>query len=97
MLNEIKDVGASVWISASAGTGKTKSLIDRVIALLLNRVDPAKILCLTYTKAAATEMLNRLSAKAQSFSLMSDTELTDALSELGFDKSYLQKRCMKKV
>ena len=67
MLNEIKDVDSSVWISASAGTGKTKSLIDRVIALLLNRADPAKILCLTYTKAAATEMLNRLSAKAQSF------------------------------
>lgn len=90
MLNEIKDVDSSVWISASAGTGKTKSLIDRVIALLLNRVDPAKILCLTYTKAAATEMLNRLSAKAQSFLLMSDTELTDALSELEFDKSYLK-------
>ena len=46
MLDEIKDVGASVWISASAGTGKTKSLIDRILALLLNGATPSKILCL---------------------------------------------------
>ena len=43
----------SVWVEASAGTGKTKVLSDRVLRLLLKCVNPAKILCLTYTKAAA--------------------------------------------
>ena len=43
----------SVWVEASAGTGKTKVLSDRVLRLLLNGVAPSKILCLTYTKAAA--------------------------------------------
>ena len=57
----------SVWVSASAGTGKTKVLTDRVLRLLLPREDgrpgtPAhKILCLTFTKAAASEMALRLS------------------------------------
>ncbi|MBR1734591.1 MAG: UvrD-helicase domain-containing protein [Alphaproteobacteria bacterium] len=90
MIDEIKDVNASVWISASAGTGKTKSLIDRILALLLNKADPAKILCLTYTKAAATEMLNRLSDKIQQFSQMPDTLLIQELKHLGFDETYLQ-------
>ena len=47
----------SVWVEASAGTGKTKVLSDRVLRLLLNGVSPSRILCLTYTKAAAVEML----------------------------------------
>lgn len=42
MLEEIKDIEASIWISASAGTGKTKSLVDRILALLLNGVAPKK-------------------------------------------------------
>ena len=54
------DAGASVWVAASAGTGKTKVLTDRVLALLLGGSDPARILCLTFTKAAAAEMANRL-------------------------------------
>ena len=40
---------ASVWVSASAGTGKTKVLTDRVTLLLLDRVLPQRILCLTFT------------------------------------------------
>ncbi|MEC7668276.1 MAG: UvrD-helicase domain-containing protein, partial [Pseudomonadota bacterium] len=50
----------SVWLSANAGSGKTRVLIDRVARLLLQGVAPENILCLTYTKAAATEMQNRL-------------------------------------
>ena len=46
----------SVWVSASAGTGKTKVLVDRVLRLLLQYGNPDKILCLTFTKAAAAEM-----------------------------------------
>ena len=53
----------SVWVEASAGTGKTKVLSDRVLRLLLKGVLPAKILCLTYTKAAAVEMSSRIAEK----------------------------------
>ncbi|NIA68001.1 double-strand break repair helicase AddA [Pelagibius litoralis] len=55
------DPGASVWVSASAGSGKTKVLVDRVLSLLLTGSEPGKVLCLTFTKAAAAEMANRLS------------------------------------
>jgi len=50
----------SVWVSASAGTGKTRVLIDRLLRLMLDGTDPARILCLTFTRAAAAEMANRL-------------------------------------
>lgn len=50
----------SAWVSASAGSGKTKVLIDRMVRLLLEGVAPEKILCLTYTRAAASEMRQRL-------------------------------------
>ena len=51
----------SVWVSANAGTGKTGVLVDRISRLLLAKVEPERILCLTFTKAAAAEMSNRLS------------------------------------
>ena len=50
----------SVWVAASAGSGKTKVLTDRVLSLMLNGTDPGRILCLTFTRAAAAEMANRL-------------------------------------
>lgn len=86
MLEEVKDIKASLWISASAGTGKTKSLIDRILALLLNGVEPSKILCLTYTNAAAAEMLTRLAQYFHSFQRKSDQDLKDELEKLGFYK-----------
>src|SRR5262245_35117651 len=52
--------GASAWVSASAGTGKTAVLVKRVLRLLLEGFAPESILCLTYTKTAAAEMQNRL-------------------------------------
>ena len=52
--------GSSTWLSANAGSGKTRVLTDRVARLLLEGVLPQHILCLTYTKAAASEMQNRL-------------------------------------
>jgi ATP-dependent helicase/nuclease subunit A len=54
------DPGASAWVSASAGTGKTEVLVKRVLRLLLDGSSPESILCLTYTKTAAAEMQNRL-------------------------------------
>ena len=50
------DPAASTWLSANAGSGKTRVLTDRVARLLLAGTDPAHVLCLTYTKAAAAEM-----------------------------------------
>src|SRR5471032_1491267 len=53
----------SAWVVANAGTGKTKVLTDRVTRLLLAEVKPERILCLTFTKAAAAEMRNRLASQ----------------------------------
>src|SRR5438874_13826893 len=53
----------SVWVAASAGTGKTKVLTDRLLALMLGGTDPAHLLCLTFTRAAAAEMANRINQR----------------------------------
>lgn len=54
------DPGASAFVTANAGSGKTKTLIDRVARLLLAGAEPEAVLCVTYTKAAAAEMQRRL-------------------------------------
>ncbi|HSF96127.1 MAG TPA: double-strand break repair helicase AddA [Thermohalobaculum sp.] len=54
------DPGVSAWVGANAGSGKTRVLTQRVARLLLQGAEPGRILCLTYTKAAAAEMQNRL-------------------------------------
>ncbi len=78
----------SAWVTANAGSGKTKVLIDRVARLLLGGEkdetppDPAKILCLTYTRAAAANMQNKLFARLGGWALMEDSALRDALREL---------------
>ena len=54
--NTAADPARSTWLSANAGSGKTRVLTDRVARLLLHGTNPQSILCLTYTKAAATEM-----------------------------------------
>lgn len=56
------DPAASAWVAASAGSGKTRVLTDRLLRLLLVGARPEGLLCLTYTKAAAAEMANRLNA-----------------------------------
>ncbi|WP_425092355.1 double-strand break repair helicase AddA [Tropicimonas sp. S265A] len=77
------DPGSSVWLSANAGSGKTKVLTDRVARHLLRGVDPERILCLTYTKAAASEMQNRLFARLGGWAMLPDPALRDALHALG--------------
>ncbi len=57
---QASDPDASAWVVANAGSGKTHVLTQRVLRLLLAGADPASILCLTYTKAAASEMANRI-------------------------------------
>ena len=77
----------STWLSANAGSGKTRVLTDRVARLLLEQVDPQNILCLTYTKAAAAEMQNRLFKRLGAWAMMPDTALRADLTTLGFDKT----------
>ncbi|WP_316355188.1 UvrD-helicase domain-containing protein [Candidatus Trichorickettsia mobilis] len=65
----------SVWVSASAGTGKTKILTDRVLRLLISGVPPQKILCLTFTNAAAGEMQHRIYNKLEAWTKADDNQL----------------------
>ncbi|MCH2094040.1 MAG: double-strand break repair helicase AddA [Rhodobacteraceae bacterium] len=73
----------STWLSANAGSGKTRVLTDRVARLLLDGVEPQNILCLTYTKAAATEMQNRLFKRLGGWAMLADQPLRDELLRLG--------------
>lgn len=83
------DPTASTWVSANAGSGKTRVLTDRVARLLLGGTDPQKILCLTYTKAAAAEMQNRLFERLGKWAMMPEPALRQALEELGEEPSAL--------
>ena len=76
------DAQVSVWVDASAGTGKTTVLTNRVLSLLLNGTPPARILCLTFTKAAAAEMANRVAAQLQQWAAMPDDKLHESLLAL---------------
>ncbi|MEH7829300.1 double-strand break repair helicase AddA [Gemmobacter denitrificans] len=73
----------STWLAANAGSGKTRVLTDRVARLLLAGVEPARILCLTYTKAAATEMQNRLFRRLGEWAMKPEADLRKALVDLG--------------
>ena len=73
---------ASVWVTASAGSGKTKVLTDRVLALLLAGTSPQRILCLTFTKAAAAEMSNRIAERLAAWVTADDDTLHRDLSPL---------------
>ncbi len=75
----------STWLSANAGSGKTRVLTDRVARLLLDGVNPQHILCLTYTKAAASEMQNRLFARLGGWAMLADADLRQALLTLGHE------------
>ncbi|MGD9810985.1 MAG: double-strand break repair helicase AddA [Sphingobium sp.] len=72
-----------VWLSASAGTGKTHVLTARVFRLLLGGVPPENILCLTFTKAGASEMADRIHARLAAWVRMSDADLALDLKALG--------------
>ena len=80
---EAADPGASTWLSANAGSGKTRVLTDRVARLLLRDVPPERILCLTYTKAAASEMQNRLFKRLGAWAMTPEVDLRTALAGLG--------------
>jgi ATP-dependent helicase/nuclease subunit A len=70
-------------LAASAGTGKTHVLTARVLRLLLNGADPSSILCLTFTKAGAAEMADRIHARLASWVRLEDARLRKELFALG--------------
>ena len=72
----------SAWVSANAGTGKTHVLVLRVLRLLLAGTPPERILCLTYTKAAAAEMSNRLFERLGEWATIDDERLANSLNDL---------------
>lgn len=77
------DPHAHASLSASAGTGKTQVLTARVLRLLLQGARPESILCLTFTKAAAAEMANRIGARLAAWVRLKESELGTDLLHLG--------------
>ena len=73
------DINYNVYLAASAGTGKTKTLIDRMLVLLLDGVHFSNILGITYTNAAANEMLTRLGKKLKTWHSMNELSLQQDL------------------
>src|SRR6201982_2311566 len=76
---EASDPAVSAWVAANAGSGKTHVLAQRVIRLLLDGVDPAKILCITFTKAAAANMANRVFDELRRWTTLDDAQLDTAI------------------
>ncbi|MGV8937614.1 MAG: double-strand break repair helicase AddA [Allorhizobium sp.] len=76
------DPGRSAWVSANAGSGKTHVLTQRVIRLLLSGTRPSSILCLTYTKAAASEMSNRVFSRLAEWATLSDAQLSSRIAQI---------------
>lgn len=80
--SQASNPAASAWVDANAGTGKTKVLTDRVLKLLLSGSRPDRILCLTFTKAAAAEMSTRLARRLSAWAVASDAFLDADLTDL---------------
>ena len=76
------DPKLSAWVSAHAGSGKTHVLTQRVVRLLLEGVPPSRILCLTYTKAAAANMAARIHALLANWAVLDDAALDLEVAKL---------------
>ena len=76
------DPRVSAWVSASAGSGKTRVLVDRVVRLMLAGTPPERILCLTFTRAAAAEMSNRLFQTLSTWIGLDDDTLSERIQRL---------------
>ena len=79
---QASDPARSVFVSANAGTGKTKVLIERVLRLLLSEEVPQTILCVTFTNAAAAEIEERLHRKLASWAVMEQQALMHEIKEM---------------
>ena len=81
--HDASDPSRSVWVSANAGSGKTHVLAQRVMRLLLKDIAPGKILCLTFTKAAAANMAAKVFGTLAAWTLLDDAGLRRAIIETG--------------
>ena len=81
--NQAADPSSSIWVSANAGTGKTRVLTNRILRLLLDGNRAADILAVTYTRAAASEMRNRLFGELAGWAVSDGTSLEDKLKKVG--------------
>ncbi len=79
---EASDPTASAWVAANAGAGKTHVLKQRVLRILLAGTSPDRILCLTYTKAAAAEMAGRVFADLSVWATAADDKLSESLTKV---------------
>ncbi|HVV26397.1 MAG TPA: double-strand break repair helicase AddA [Rhizomicrobium sp.] len=77
------DPAVSAWVAANAGAGKTYTLANRVARLLLAGAPPERILCLTFTKAAAAEMQERLFRQLGEWAMLPDGELEQKIAAIG--------------
>ena len=77
------DPASSAFVSATAGSGKTHVLVQRGIRLLLSNVPPEKILCITFTKAAAANMAERVFSTLGHWITLDDEALDEAIVEAG--------------
>lgn len=88
-VNNIQNIASdprfNVLVAASAGTGKTKILTDRFIRLMLHGAPAEKILCLTFTNSAATEMKQRIMQKLDCWRVADELTITKELELLGED------------
>jgi len=80
---DASDPEHSAWVAANAGSGKTHVLAQRVIRLLLAGVDPGRILCITFTKAAAANMANRVFDTLRAWTVLDDVALDEAMRKTG--------------
>ena len=80
--HRVSDPALSAWVSANAGAGKTHVLIQRVTRLLLAGCQPNRIVCITYTKAAAAEMADRLFGRLSAWALADDEKLRADLADV---------------
>lgn len=88
----------SAWVSANAGSGKTHVLVNRVLRLLLDGVAPGRMLCITYTKAAAANMANRVFKALGDWATMPDADLAVALTKLtGLPPSLSQRQAARRL
>ena len=90
---DASDPQASTWVSANAGTGKTHVLTMRTLRLLLADTAPERILCLTYTKAAAAEMSTRVFSRLARWVTLNTVELESDLADL-LGRSPSSEECM---
>src|SRR6201988_3223186 len=81
----VADPAVSAWVAANPGSGKTHVLAQPVINLLLEGVAPEKILCITFTKAAAANMAKRVFDTLGAWTKLDDEKLDKAIKASGID------------